>query len=137
MAIKAVIDTNVWISSLLASGPPRAIVQALARNEFTLITADELVDEFVRVASREKFAALITKENAEVLLLMIEEKAIYTNVSAVPALSRDPKDDVYLACAKAANADYLVTGDRDLLVLKEHSGTRIVTPAEFLDVLTA
>ena len=46
--------------------------------------------------------------------------------------SRDPKDDPFLACALAAGADYLVTSDRDLLVLEKPFGISIVTPAEFL-----
>ena len=53
----------------------------------------------------------------------------------VAAISRDPKDDIFLACAAASCADFLVSGDEDLLFLAEHHGTKIVTPSEFLQIL--
>lgn len=53
----------------------------------------------------------------------------------VPAVTRDPSDDQVVACAVAARADYLVTGDDDMLVLGTHEGIRIVTPRQFLDLL--
>jgi len=55
----------------------------------------------------------------------------------VPAVSRDPQDDKFLACVRSAGADYLVTEDKDLLVLEEYEGTRICQPAEFIALLEA
>lgn len=52
-------------------------------------------------------------------------------------ISRDPKDDIFLVCAATANCDFLVTGDKDLLVLKAHKRTKIVTPAKFLSILSS
>jgi uncharacterized protein len=52
-----------------------------------------------------------------------------------PPVSRDPKDDKFLACARFAAADYLVTEDKDLLVLNTYTGTRICQPAEFIALL--
>jgi len=54
----------------------------------------------------------------------------------VPPISRDPDDDKFLACAKAVKAEYLVTEDKDLLVLQEYKGTRICQPAEFITLLS-
>jgi predicted nucleic acid-binding protein len=53
----------------------------------------------------------------------------------VPSVSRDPADDKYLACAKLASADYLVTEDKDLLVLEEYEDSRICQSAEFIELL--
>lgn len=53
----------------------------------------------------------------------------------IPAVSRDPKDNKFLATAHAANAEYLVTEDQDLLVLKEYRGVRIITAAELIHLL--
>lgn len=59
----------------------------------------------------------------------------FRDAPQVPAVTRDPSDDQVIACAVAAQADYLVTGDDDMLVLAEHKGIRILTPRQFLDLL--
>jgi hypothetical protein len=60
---------------------------------------------------------------------------MFVLTDVVPAVSRDPHDDVYLTCARAGDADVLITGDQDLLVLQVHGRTRILTPAQFLGLL--
>jgi predicted nucleic acid-binding protein len=55
----------------------------------------------------------------------------------VPPVSRDPQDDKFLACARSAEAEYLVTEDKDLLVLEEYESTRVCQPAEFIALLEA
>jgi predicted nucleic acid-binding protein len=60
---------------------------------------------------------------------------VFRDAPRVPVVTRDPSDDQVIACAVAAGADYLVTGDDDMLVLAEHQGIRIITPREFLDIL--
>jgi len=60
---------------------------------------------------------------------------LFRDVPRVPAVTRDPSDDRVIACAVAARADYLVTGDDDMLVLGEHKGIRIVTPRQILDLI--
>ena len=59
----------------------------------------------------------------------------FPNAPEVSVVTRDPSDDQVIACALAAQADYLVTGDYDMLVLGEHKGVRIVAPRQFLDLL--
>ena len=55
----------------------------------------------------------------------------------VPSVSRDPADDKFLACSRLAGAEYLVTEDKDLLVLEVYKGSRICQPAEFIKLLSA
>jgi predicted nucleic acid-binding protein len=62
-------------------------------------------------------------------------QADFVELPAIPAVSRDPKDDKFLATARAGRVDYLVTEDRDLLDLVEYEGTKIITTEEFLRVL--
>lgn len=85
--------------------------------------------------ARPKIASRIDQQDAEQLIELLKARAIFVLTETIPAVSRDPKDDVYLACAAAGDADILITGDQDLLVLKVHGRTRILTPAEFLDLL--
>ena len=59
------------------------------------------------------------------------------NLGEVEAVSRDPKDDIFLACAKVSNAQYLVSEDKDLLVLNPYEGIQIINALEFLQILNA
>lgn len=133
--VKAVIDTNIWISALLSGSNALALVDALDRNKFSLISSDELLDELERVVARRKFAELMSKKRSQDILHLINEKALIVELSEVLSVSRDPKDDIFLACALAGHADYLVTGDDDLLCLKDHGTTKIVRLVEFVAIL--
>lgn len=66
---------------------------------------------------------------------LLERKGVLTELEQFPPVSRDPKDDVFLACAAFSDSDYLVSGDLDLLDLQTHGRTRIIRPAEFLSIL--
>lgn len=133
--VKAVIDTNIWISALLSGSNALALVDALDRDKFSLVSSVELLDELERVVARRKFADIMSEERSQDILKLINEKALIIKIADVLPVSRDPKDDIFLACALASGADYLVTGDDDLLCMKGHGTTRIVTPTDFLSVL--
>jgi putative PIN family toxin of toxin-antitoxin system len=94
-----------------------------------------LFGEVVEVLSRPKFAGKFSQEDVVALLRLIQQASLLIEVPSVEIVSRDPKDDPLLACAKAAEADYLVAGDEDLLCLQEHGKTKIVTPAQFVEIL--
>jgi predicted nucleic acid-binding protein len=70
-------------------------------------------------------------------VITLFEQAMVVEPREVPSVSRDPEDDKFLACAEMAGAEYLVTEDRDLLVLEVHAGCRICQPAEFIELLLA
>ena len=134
--LKVVIDTSVWISSLLANGNSRRIREKFEGGQFQLCVAEQLLEECRGVLGRPKFSRQISPMQAARLLELIEHTAAFVQLpSPIPAVSRDPKDDPFLACAAAAECDYLVTGDEDLLVLKQHGRTRIVSPAQFLQAM--
>lgn len=132
MRVKAVVDTNIWISALLNAGGPRKITELIEPGFFTPVVSKEIIEELVTVVNRPRLAAKIQEERTSRLIALIRKTAIIVEFSEIPKVSRDPKDDVFLACAMASSADYLVTGDKDLLCLKEHGKTRIVSPAAFL-----
>ncbi len=134
--LKAVVDANVWISGLIVSqGQPGKVIDLFRAGAFAVCFSVDLLDELQEVLKRPKIAARIDELDGVQLIELIKSQAIVALVEAVPAVSRDPKDDAYLACAAAVDADVLITGDQDLLVLKTHGRTRILTPAEFLIIL--
>lgn len=135
--VSVVIDTVVFVRSLLNPQSVRGRVIFDAGDAYRLIVSDSVQEEIVRVIARpelkRKYRFVAGRGQAVVLARLAEADVV--EVSDVPAVSRDPKDDKFLATAKAARADYLVSEDHDLLVLGEDEGTRIVDAATFLRLL--
>jgi len=132
---KVVIDANVWISALLSPGKSRKIRAAVDGHAFELYYSAEMLIDLQDALSKPRLKAKIPVQDATELLMLIEEEAILVELSTYLAVSRDPDDDVYLACAAQSSCDFVVTGDDDLLCLKEHAGVKIVTPAQLLEIL--
>jgi putative PIN family toxin of toxin-antitoxin system len=135
--VRAVVDTNVLVSGLLsAAGPPARIVDAFRRSRFELVVSPAVLDELLDVLLR-PYLGVSVREAASMVATIRRLGHLlggeYLDVNAV----RDPKDNVVLACALEGDAEYLVSGDRDLLVLKDHhvAGHRVVhvvRPRDFL-----
>ncbi len=128
--MRAVFDTNVLVAAFVTEGICSKILIRGRKKQFHLIVCPIILQEFERVLIK-KFSA--TKIEARGALQIISE-AIHRVVrpsSSVQSVCRDPDDDAILACALDAGADYLVTGDVDLLELKTFRGIRIVTPRDF------
>jgi putative PIN family toxin of toxin-antitoxin system len=140
--MRVLIDTNVLISYLLLSGEGgaiRTLIRAFSEGRFTVLLPEPLLQEFTaavqgkpRLSSR--ISPLELEEFIETLSTYAEKVERITN--PIPKITRDIKDDYLLAYALVGNADYLVTGDKDLLALQGLvTGLEIVTPAQFVDVL--
>ena len=136
-------DTNVFISFLLLNKREGArIIETLVRaalfRQIILLLPVDLLDELV-VVTREKryLAARITPEQIERLLGLLSAIAelLPRIEEPFPAVVRDAKDNYLLTYAVIGRADYLVTGDADLLVLDEAEGVKIVSPADFVRLL--
>ncbi|MBI4533002.1 MAG: putative toxin-antitoxin system toxin component, PIN family [Candidatus Melainabacteria bacterium] len=133
--LKIVIDTNLCISALLNPGNPQRIVDLLTTDTFQAFYPALLLEQLQDVAARPKIAARISSERLAQLLAVIQRNAIQVMLETTPAICRDSTDDAFLECARLADCDYLVSGDKDLLILQNHGRTRIIAPAEFLQVL--
>jgi putative PIN family toxin of toxin-antitoxin system len=133
--LKAVIDTNVWISALIGRGYPKKIKDCLNARLFQAVYAQELFAELVEVLSRPKHAAKIQATEIYKLLQLIEEVAILVELSQIENINRDVKDNMFLACAAVSDSDYIVSGDPDLVDLVCYKNTKIVTPAQFVTIL--
>ena len=128
--MKAVFDTNVLIAAFLTEGICAKLLTRARRRDFDLILCDGILQEFKRVLKK-KFAAS-PHEISEVLIILSEAtQDIRAKADSIAPTCRDLDDDLILACAREAVADYVVTGDEDLLVLKNFEGISILNPREF------
>lgn len=140
--MRVLIDTNVLVSYLLNpqnDGPVSTILSAVFHGRFILLVPDHLIDEFTTtVRNKARLANRITLKDLERLteaLRILGEKVPKIN-EPIPPVSRDLKDDYLVAYALVGNADYLVTGDKDLLALQGLvAGLEILTPAQFVEIL--
>ncbi len=133
--IRVIIDTNVFIRYLLRPGVAiRCLVEDLwLGDRILVVSAPELLQELNGVLNREAIRAYIDSEAGQSLLEAIQIKAeIYPTLDAIPAYSRDPKDDKFIACAIIRQASFVISEDRDLLALGEVNGIHILTPYDFL-----
>jgi len=133
--MRAVADTNVVVSGLLWSGPPRRILDLARAGAIDLFTSPELLSELEDVLSRRKFSrrlALAGVEPRELVLGYAALARVILPLEISPVIERDPDDDAVLACALTVRAEVIISGDRHLLDLKEHQGIRIVRASAFL-----
>ena len=128
---RVIIDTNLWISFLLTKDLSR-FDSLIADNEITLIFSQELADEIIEVTQRSKFRRYFELDDVESLMLKIRARAIFIKVTSKINSCRDPKDNFLLSLSLDGNASYLLTGDKDLLMLKEFGKTKILTITEYL-----
>lgn len=138
--LRIVFDTNIAISGLIWRGPPHQLLLALAEDKFTAHTSYALVSELTRKLLGSKLGAELLKRDIAAQQLVMSYGALCEIVSPAPLklpVCRDPDDDAVLACAKAAQANLIVTGDQDLLVLQAFEGISIVTAAQALERLAA
>ena len=140
--MRALLDTNVFISYLLTpqhAGSVKVIFEALGRNQFTLLLPDEVVDEILDViANRPHLIGRVSSDKLTTFLELLRAVAEVTPriEQTIPAIARDVKDDYLLAYAVVGQADYLVTGDKDLLVLGEVAEVKIVSTVAFSAILS-
>jgi len=141
-SVKVVVDTNLFVSgSILKRGNPYELLEAWRHKAFVLLISDALETEIAEVLIRSKIKEKyhLTTEEVEDTLRLLQTDALRTvPTPTLPFTLRDPKDEKVLAVALGGKADYLVTGDEDLLTVKDNPdllGLRIVTPAAFLALL--
>ena len=125
--MKVVFDTNVLVSAFVTEGVCAKLLGRARRRQFELVTCPFILKELETVLLKKLSA---TKgETRQVLRILAEAiSALVHPTQPVSGICRDPDDDHILSCAIAASADYLVTGDSDLLELREFRGIRIVAP---------
>jgi putative PIN family toxin of toxin-antitoxin system len=129
--VRVVLDTNVFVASIVADGLCRDLVRMRVRPH-TIITSEPLCAELRRTL-RVKFKA--DPDKLPLLSALREHAEIVAPAPLGERVCRDKDDDVVLATAPAGRADIIVTGDDDLLALKKFRGIRILSPRQFLELL--
>ena len=133
--MRLVLDTNVLVSAFLWQGVPGRLIELATEQEIQLLTSRVLLDELADVLPRKKLAKKVAATGLTAAQIVLNYRRLAQRVTArkLPQrVSRDADDDHVLACAIAAQADLIVSGDEHLLSLKIHQNIPIVTPAEAL-----
>ena len=138
MKVRAVVDTNVIVSALIRpKGRAAVLWRRLSEEAFTAVFSPELIDEIAAVLGHPKIRVKYRtspKDLEDIAALFALRGDLVTCEERI-RLCRDPDDDFLLETAVSGNADYLVTGDEDLLSLKKLRQTKILKPASFLAIL--
>jgi len=131
--VRAVVDTNVLVSALISRGKPRILVLKLLEKH-TVILSRQMLAELADVLTRDKFVVK-TSQVDRFLENLVRKSKIVTLGSRFTVISEDPDDDIVLNTAYNGKANYIVTGDKHLLSLKEFKTIKIVKVTLMLESL--
>jgi len=132
--MKLVLDANVFISAFYWGGNPQKIIDRIIEGIDTLYVSNEILNEVAAVMGRQKFKS--SPETIEKYIRAIEKigKKIYIPGN-IREICRDKDDDDKIECGVISGADYIITGDNDLLTLKKYQHIKIVTIKEYLQII--
>jgi putative PIN family toxin of toxin-antitoxin system len=134
--VEVVFDVNILVSSLISKGKPRELWLKAVSGEFQLVLSRRIIEEFVEVISRPKFQRYLGERDVLDFLEALSTRArIVRTRSRLRIIREDPEDNSILAAAYDGRADYIVSGDRHLLGLREFEGIKIVTVERILELL--
>lgn len=140
--MRVVLDLNLFVSALIGKTATRAILDHWRTQQFVLVLSERLLAELRAVLARPKFQRYFTVDDVQVLIALLEEHAEFVEPTIRLELSRDAKDNILLDVAATAHANYLVTGDKDLLddpvlikTMLEQYGVQVIPANTFLEIL--
>ncbi len=135
--LKAVIDTSVMVSVAFPKGElARELRDMIADGAFTLVTSNEIMAELYRVLHYPRILKQFnaSKDDTDEFIGMVVEHALLTKAKyGLRKIAADPSDDMFLACAMEAKADFIVSRDPHLRNLKQFHGIRIIDVREFVE----
>jgi putative PIN family toxin of toxin-antitoxin system len=127
---RIILDTNIWISYLITKNHS-LLDELLINQQITILFSEELLNEFFEVINRPKLKKYFKQKDLEVILELIENYGELIEVKSKIEICRDYKDNFLLSLAVDGKANYLISGDADLLVLKKIKKTKIISIKEF------
>lgn len=132
--MRVVLDTNVFVSGVFFGGPPGRVLAAWRDGRIEVVVSREIIEEYVRVG--ERLSARFPGVDLEPALDLISVSATLITAPPLPEpVCQDHDDDKFLACAVAASARYVVSGDRDLLATSPYERVVVIRPRAFADGL--
>jgi putative PIN family toxin of toxin-antitoxin system len=138
--IRIVLDTNLFVSALLKPGSnPDLILHSVKDEKVLLLMSDSICHEISRVLTYPKIRKRLTASDEELknFMQLLGAVAIITpGTLNLPPLNADPDDTKYLVCAVEGHADFIVSGDHHLTDLVMYRGIPVVTPADFIQILS-
>jgi putative PIN family toxin of toxin-antitoxin system len=136
--MKVVLDTNILASGAIgATGTLSALVDAWRSGKFKVIVSSLILDELARTFQKPYFQRSLTDTQSSRFLKLLRKRATVSPVTvSVHGIATHSEDDMILATAVSAKADYLVTGDTKLQHLGMYRGVAILSPRRFLETLT-
>ena len=130
-ADRIIIDTNLWISFLITKNFKK-LDEKIKAKKIRICFSLEAIDEFLTVADRPKFRRHFSKADIEQLIDIFDVYGEVVEVKSKVDLCRDRKDNFLLSLSRDSQANYLITGDKDLLDLKTFEGTKIIKMSDYL-----
>ena len=132
--MKVVIDTNIWISYLLGS-LLQDLDEKILSKDIKVVVSEYMLKELTEVSNRPKFKNIFSAHRMKELFSLLDSYAIVVSPTQKVNACRDKKDNFLLEVALEGEADYLITGDEDLLVLNPFHGIKIIRPKDFEEIL--
>jgi putative PIN family toxin of toxin-antitoxin system len=134
--MKLVLDTNILVSALIKAGKPRELLYKIVEGEVQLFLSRGILEEFLNVADDPRIRRYVNEGDIIAFLRVVGSIAKIVRVrSKFKVVKDDPDDDIILRTAHDCRANYIVSGDKHLLSLKEFRGIRIATANEMLKLL--
>ena len=132
--MRVVLDTNVFVSGVFFGGLPGKVLAAWRDGRIEVVVSREIIEEYVRVG--ERLSARLPGVDLEPALDLVAVSATLISAPSLPEqVCHDQDDDKFLACAVAAKAGYVVSGDRDLLATSPYRSVVVVRPRAFVEAL--
>lgn len=136
MKRRVVLDTNILISGIGWSGPPKEVVEAFLKGEFILLISESILNELEIVLNYKKFHFIPDYLKESLINNLLKAAEFVKTKKKLDIIKEDPEDNKVLECALSGKADYIVTGNEHLLKLHKFNNIKILTPIEFLEEMS-
>lgn len=130
---KVVLDTNTWISFLI-SKKSNGLFELIRDKQIVLLFSEELIQEFIKVSQRDTFKNYFSANQVSILLKSIEQYSVLITVTSDLNICRDINDNFLINLSMDGKADFLISGDKDLLELEKIEGTKITTLKKLFEI---
>ena len=131
---KIIVDTNVWISFLIGKNL-KGLQKHIDSSDIKIIICDEQIQELIEVFNKPKLKKYFSKEQILEFFELLNEASVNIKISTITNLCRDEKDNYLLSLAIDSDADFLLTGDNDLLELVKLNNTIILNFNDFEKII--